>query len=95
MAAKKPDMVPRKQHTEITSALKVQRDSHQRRNVRLETQNRILRKHQEEIRTWLAEAVEEYAAARKTDRALTVADELIKRARGHLDDAQRTLRDNP
>jgi hypothetical protein len=45
-------------HKGIASALKVQRDSHQRRNVRLETENRLLRKHQEDIRTWLADAID-------------------------------------
>jgi hypothetical protein len=37
----------------------------------------------------------EYAAARSTDRALTVADELIKQAQHHLGDTQRMLRDHP
>jgi hypothetical protein len=51
-------------HKGIDVGAAVQRDAHQRRNVRLETENRLLRKHQEDIRTWLADAIERISAQR-------------------------------
>jgi hypothetical protein len=76
------------QMTDTVSGLRVQRDSAQHQLTRLDAENRWLRKHQADIRTWLAGAIQQWAAARKTENALTVADELIQRAADLLSDGE-------
>lgn len=73
------------------SGLRTQRDAHQRRNTRLETQNRLLLKHQQDIRDWIGQALDDYQAARDTDAALKVANELMHRAAELLGDTKRLL----
>lgn len=73
---------------DTVSALKVQRDSAHRQLLRVETENRLLRAHQEHIRTWLAEAIEEFEATRGTSRAWEVADRIHQTATAKLADTQ-------
>jgi uncharacterized protein YfdQ (DUF2303 family) len=78
-------------HADVVSALRIQRDSAHQKSVRLEAHNRALRKHQQEIRDWVAEAIDEFAAARTSEQVLDVADRIHDRAVVLLGDAQRLL----
>lgn len=88
MTAKSPEA---KKLAESMSALRTQRDAHQRRNVKLETENRLLRRHQEDIRTWLASGIERWHAA-ADDEKRAISDELIQEATQRLNEAQRVAR---
>jgi hypothetical protein len=82
VAASMPDDL--KDAKNAVSALKVQRDSHRRENIRLDAENRWLRKHQAEIREWLAYAIGEW----NTTRTLATGDALIQKADDLLREAE-------
>ena len=73
------------------SAQRVQNADAQRRAQRIDTENRLLRRHQQEIRDWLAESIDTYTAARHTDQALDVADAIHTKAVDWLTTAQARL----
>lgn len=95
MARKPPDrLVAEAQAAETkardaASAMKVQRDDHLKRAQKLEVQNRLLMRHQRDMRDWLTDAVQQWESARDTDAAPTVADKIHRRAVEVLAEADR------
>ena len=65
-------------------AMRVQRDSAHQQLARLDAENRWLRKHQEEIRVFLADAIAQWEAARTPEAAADIhqrASELLREVR--------------
>ena len=63
------------------SALTVQRDSAHRELLKLRTENRVLKRHQADVRAWLADAIEQYEADPGTaDQIKARATELLREA---------------
>jgi hypothetical protein len=81
------------EHDDMVSALTVQRDSAHRQRVRTETNNRVLLRHQAEVREWLAEAIaqwEAYDGAPHADR-VAVGHRIHQRALELLREAESYL----
>lgn len=76
---------------DAVSAMRVQRDSAHKQQLHAETENRVLRKHQQDIRAWLADAIDQWATARDLDpaAALAVGDEIHRQATERLGDIER------
>jgi len=55
---------------DAVSALTVQRDSAHKQQLRTETQNRVLLRHQAELREWLASVIAQWDAAEGAARGL-------------------------
>lgn len=73
------------------SAMRVQRDSAHKQRLHTETQNRVLAKHQADIRAWLADAIDQWATARliSTAAALAAGDEIHRQAIERLGEVER------
>ncbi len=76
----KPDPDELAELRDAVSALTVQRDSALRQQLKAETHNLALRTHQDELRDWLANLIEQWEAAGTDAERDATADDIHQRA---------------
>lgn len=90
MAKKSPELIAAEAHTkDVVSAARVKMDATHKEMLKLKTENRLLRRHQAEVRDWLADAIAQWVDAKDTDDEPRVKHEIHAHAEKLLAEAQR------
>lgn len=71
------------------SAMRVKVNATHKEMLQLKTENRLLRRHQAEVRDWLADAIQQWVDAKDTADEPRVKHEIHQHAEKLLEEAQR------